>query len=878
MKSVDVFLGEVAARVVSSLIDRGHSGIRLQNTSTFSCEAFLQNLRGSPKPRVAVVVGSSVQDLSRKGKYPKNLLTTDLAVATEWRNDREVSEAVVIIALGEEERLGTFHRFTEVQDRDLYREICRIAKETLCPNDVQTHWWTVLSKPEVMRQLSVFRLASYFVFLESKPKQIPEASRDGLYLLGLLPSKGFFEHATPAELLRTFYANRQLIGRIEILSNADRDRLGRGVDGASEEQRTTLLGTLGKVLKYNRSGEDQDRAALVAEDVRVLFEAKKGRTKPKNPRTIPIERVGIDALLNGDEDELIHLGEKLRETLKNFDENETPSVAVDLANRGEQASLTIAPGLLRLLSRSVTPDKFGGIFRFAAKDSFSDAIEDVDQADFTAFGLEGEKSCQTLLKRVVDAKLIEPEIFDRWVKFVGARAVLAEHAAMIAVSPLVALASHKGLLKAGGQYLTAYEDFMAAIRDRYEALAVQSAKGARHLCAQLLLLDIILFQTAKGVHAMLSPLHPLHLWKFVRLAEQLQDEKDTLSDDYKEVLGASAEKLPHFVTALFVPEGLVSNHPLVLPQNSEFATLPCYQEESPHFAGVEGQDKLLRILRKFLVLYPHAKKNLRVCLVDPPGLAPLLEQLASEIAGGELPIDGIDLTVLRTLDRPLSLGSDDQQLEAIAGIFGAEDLPRFTLNILQDRTSYVDILARLRQASVHVLGIFDPSRSVVGQFVSRETSFVHPLVLPKQFQYDPIEDQLVITPAATGDLFDLYYSLQNRLNNALTGSHFGISSSLAAEFPPTGELLKCCTWLVLGDRLVESLPVNGGQMISFEPGLRRDIIVLTESLTKFERAFDYYLRKANLDPTEESLHELIASSSELVGEGLLGLIRPDGDE
>src|SRR5688500_11742285 len=91
-----------------------------------------------------------------------------------------------------------------------------------------------------------------------------------------------------------------------------------------------------------------------------------------------------------------------------------------------------------------------------------------------------------------------------------------------------------------------------------------------------LLLDVILFRTGKSVYAMLSPLHPLHLWKFVRLAEQLRDEKDTLSDDYKEVLGASAQRLPHFVTALFIPEGPVSNHILVLPQSTEYATLPCY--------------------------------------------------------------------------------------------------------------------------------------------------------------------------------------------------------------------------------------------------------------------------------------------------------------
>ena len=292
MKSVDVFLGEVVTRIVTRLIAAGHPGIRLQNTSAFSVEAFLEKFTSSPKPRVAAVVGLSVRELAKKGKYPEKLLTTELAVAAEWRNDPKVTEAIVVIALGEEERLGTFHRFVEVQDRDLYREICAIAEATVCPNDVQTQWWSVLAKPEVMRQLSVQRLASYFVFLESQPKQIPEASRDGLYLLGLLPSRSFFERSSPAELLRSFNANRQLINRIEILSNADRDRLGRGVDAATDAERPKLLATLGKVLKYNRSGDDTDRAALVAEDVGALFEAKKTPTKPKGHASCPLNASG----------------------------------------------------------------------------------------------------------------------------------------------------------------------------------------------------------------------------------------------------------------------------------------------------------------------------------------------------------------------------------------------------------------------------------------------------------------------------------------------------------------------------------------------------------------------------------------------------------
>ena len=67
-------------------------------------------------------------------------------------------------------------------------------------------------------------------------------------------------------------------------------------------------------------------------------------------------------------------------------------------------------------------------------------------------------------------------------------------------------------------------------------------------------------------------------------------------------------------------------------------------------------------------------------------------------------------------------------------------------------------------------------------------------------------------------------------------------------------------------------------MISFEPGIRRDIIVLTESLDEVRARLRLLPQKSQPGPDGESLRELIAASAELVGEGLLGLIRPDGDE
>ena len=161
---------------------------------------------------------------------------------------------------------------------------------------------------------------------------------------------------------------------------------------------------------------------------------------------------------------------------------------------------------------------------------------DIDNAEYTGFELQGEKSFQTLLQRVIDLELIEPEILSRWNSFVKSRSLLADNAVTIAVSPMVALASDKRLLQAGKDYIDAYSELSAAVRDRYETVASQSATGARHLCAQLIVLDTIDFETAGCVYAILSPLHPLHLWKYVRSLSNFEMKRGALAMSKKRYL------------------------------------------------------------------------------------------------------------------------------------------------------------------------------------------------------------------------------------------------------------------------------------------------------------------------------------------------------
>ena len=134
-----------------------------------------------------------------------------------------------------------------------------------------------------------------------------------------------------------------------------------------------------------------------------------------------------------------------------------------------------------------------------------------------------------------------------------------------------------------------------------------------------------------------------------------------------------------------------------------------YQQEDLHFSGPEGQDRITRLLEKFVVLYQHAKACLRICLVDPPEASGLLEQIASKVVRRDLDVQSLHISVYRTLERPLALSGTDQQLEAIAEGFSDSEARSFLLEMHPERTTYADIIRVLSQTPTHVLAVFDPS-------------------------------------------------------------------------------------------------------------------------------------------------------------------------
>lgn len=251
-------LGEIAGACVLELIARGETGIRLQETTPFSIGAFLESIVGSAAHAHVIVAGITPQELrtlSKASGFPIKQMTGNLEVGTEWRNSEQFDGPVVLVAFAEEEKLGTFHRFTPIKDHNLYETLCIRAQRDLSPNQSLAEWWTVLrKKADIRRQISVRRLAEYCLLLQDNKNRLPDAAREGLYLLGMLPSRSFFGHPSEREYQKDFNANRALLARIETLSNTDRNKLSKSLDTIKERDREKHQTTIGLVLMYNRTG------------------------------------------------------------------------------------------------------------------------------------------------------------------------------------------------------------------------------------------------------------------------------------------------------------------------------------------------------------------------------------------------------------------------------------------------------------------------------------------------------------------------------------------------------------------------------------------------------------------------------------------------
>ena len=133
------------------------------------------------------------------------------------------------------------------------------------------------------------------------------------------------------------------------------------------------------------------------------------------------------------------------------------------------------------------------------------------------------------------------------------RSELLKYAGELTISPIAFLAGNQDVRQTAVAYLASYEQLLQAIQVSYPAARGEAEEQADALVAWLLSMEIYVFRSESALRAVLSPLHPLHLWRSVFVVSELLGTEQELGPQERDALQVAAADELHLLQVAFLP-------------------------------------------------------------------------------------------------------------------------------------------------------------------------------------------------------------------------------------------------------------------------------------------------------------------------------------
>ncbi|MFB6186050.1 MAG: hypothetical protein ABEI86_04180, partial [Halobacteriaceae archaeon] len=287
------------------------------------------------------------------------------------------------------------------------------------------------------------------------------------------------------------------------------------------------------------------------------------------------------------------------------------------------------------MSHFVNEESYGGIVHDA--DELDDAIESFQALPSENFNIHGEETRFDDLRRFAESHEDFESVISSISEYDDARSRLIDSFDDLYSEPLFYLLADNSLLENAEDYIEKYKEAENQLDKKYQSLKRQAGGGAQTLLSEFVLLDAIAVRFSDSPNdykLLLSPLHPLHLWKFVTLARRIKEEHDSFTELDKDFLEDAVQHQPHVLRSLDVgnSEHLPSNH---LVQDAEIGKFPIYVPSEK--ASVGSNDAVWdHLLQKYITAHPHSNRKLRISVVDPIRPGELLDAIIEHADSGHI--------------------------------------------------------------------------------------------------------------------------------------------------------------------------------------------------------------------------------------------------
>jgi hypothetical protein len=806
-----------------------------------------------------------------------DVFSAEVEQAERWRNQPGLEATIVVVATGEEARLSSLHDFELVGPTRLKGRLTRfVLSQQPEMNEVQGRWWTLLRSDS---RISFTQLVDYYCALPADAVGFKTESSRELHRLGLLPDPALFDDPKEAAVRRRVELNRDLVSRLQTLTDKDRGIIAANITGEHAPDRRTALTRSFRMLQRLRRGELDD-AQLTVADAQALLGIRRvapppappspGQPEPPPPPTgtQPMAELAATALLDPVAVEDLELVvEEAVEKLNALDEPRLRPHRVDVElPSGVTVQGQAKSDVVNLVARMVGEGLYGAWVRAEGTD-----IEDVIRrfhGDEDVLERWTRSDIEEYLSAFDhdDAQLIAT-LFDA---YDAQRCEILPYVRMLCAEPLTVAASGTARQKLL-DYIAAYKALTEQLVASYAALFAEYGPDVDGLLAKFLTLDlIVLGGDTATTFALVTPLHPLYLWHYAEYCRVVADQRERLSERDRKLVMDAAKALPNFLTGVCLPP-VASDNTLTLPQVGTLGPLPYFGTSTERNVGNDGLTAIKSLVRAFLETHPPARLGLRLTLVDPPDAGVYLSLLADlEEEGG---ITGGHLSVLRHPgEKPgTELGLTADEEDRVARVFRATSPGRrFTFEVAALRAE--ELVLPEGHVS-HVLVAFDqtPGRQSRAATVEQR---IQPLAMPQRLLYRAPAKTVELAPAP-GGVFAAYFGVAQFLAKSPPASYFSIHQ----EAKLRGELQQVSSagqWLVVADRHVDRDLQAGELRIFTGREGERDVAAFAASSDPFRRALREVARQYNTVITDGELDDLLGELGDLLDIGVLAM-RPGVD-
>ena len=879
----NTLLTNVITSITNSYISSNDYGVSLVNIPDFDYNEYVKGLNNERKISV-FFLGFSDEGINNLIEClpPQNdLLSYDFSAeaAEESRNTGDESVfRVLIIKRVESEKISSLRWFPAISLETIYKKSCDMVKKQLADsNSVIEALISALKLKSIREILSFERVLDYFEsLLGASADELPSIVKNDFYKLGLCSDSAIATSIqTKDAFVEEIKRNHLVVERISNLEQAERQGITNYYAKNNEDTITPRL-----ILSFYNTKNIELLSKMDLDSVEKCLKTAKGNTKPPKGKkqTISPTNLAAQLVFDGNDSQIKEVIDQVSQALEQRTSNKSERIDVPVNNINMQ--IKTEPVTEKIAEQIISEDCYGCEI-FTDVLSPDEAIRDLDKFEKIDLSKDYLDTIWSDLERI-SVLIPDGESISSSLKaFLDARKSIASYSVRLQDVPMLQVLAH---YKDFDNYLKAYEQLLNAINHDFPRIMAIAASNAKKIANILISLDYV-FVIGKNFHAIPTPLNPLYLWKYIELAKEIisskglnEDEIGHLSDDDKEFILRKAEDIPDPLSVMLLPSTITGNSGMYLPLAGRIGLIPVYSNIPQVNQSESGMESLKQAIIRYLCLYPHAGMMMKISIIDPPSVESVVAMLKSLNKDREFNINGIEVNIFHTKEVSESwIEINDGSLnDGMLGKYKGKRSLNFRLNISSKKKSYEKIISESSQEQ-HITVIFDPNEIRVETQQNNKYVHIHPLCVPKIYNYNPIEDNIEIMPTNEGSVFSVYSNILEKLNDhPSTFSHTGTVFNTPLRKETYDSFLRGSDWLIILDQSLKSWDISlraASEKLFYRESDYRSMGIYSNNCVKFIKGYDSLIKQmGNFIPSSDGVKDVIDAIRSVNDDGLLSIV------